>query len=73
MNKIEDWINDVLKEDLPKSIVAINFNLYQEKDNQYAMEMIGSSNFDLEDSDWVCDETYATRDRLFKWESKSTW
>lgn len=38
---------------------AVNFNLYENGNNQWSMELVGTSNFDAEYSDWACDEVFA--------------
>jgi shikimate kinase len=73
MENMERWIDNVLGEILPEQIVAINFNLYEDGNNQWSIEMVGTSSFDAGDSDWACDEVYHTRDKLQSWIQESDW
>jgi hypothetical protein len=59
------WIDKHLREDLPDDVVSINFNLYEGADNTYDIEIIGSDEFDEDNSDWVCSEVFTTRDDMF--------
>ncbi|MCR5792483.1 MAG: hypothetical protein K6G65_04885 [Lachnospiraceae bacterium] len=69
------WIENAFKNNIPTDVVAICFNLYEDGDNHWSMEMVGTANFDLEDSDWACDEVtdFGTRDNPFSWEEESDW
>lgn len=66
-NLLRDWILDIDREEiLPREIIALNFNIYNEvididrleDDNNWAyrIELIGSPRFDEEDEDWACDD-----------------
>lgn len=46
---------------------------YEDEDNQWSIEMVGTSSFDTGDSDWVCDEVFDTRDDLQTWTQESEW
>lgn len=70
---IEKWIDSVLENTLPEQVIAIAFNLYEDIDNQWSIEMVGTNSFDTEDADWVCDEVFNTRDELQSWTQKSKW
>ena len=54
--KIEKWIDKVLQQDFPDDVVAVMFNLYEDGDALYSMEVVGTESFDEEDEDWACDE-----------------
>lgn len=73
MKKIEEWIDAVLEGPLPEKVTAIAFNLYEDEDNQWSIEMVGTNRFDPEDSDWACDEVFDTRDDLQSWVQKANW
>ena len=46
MNKnIADWIDNVLDTDIPDNIVAFCFNLYEEWDGNWSMELVGTDWF----------------------------
>ncbi len=73
MDNIEKWIDDIFEDTIPGEVIAIAFNLYEDGDNHWSIEMIGSDSFDAEDSDWACDEVFDTRDDLQSWVKKATW
>ena len=50
------WIEATLSKDPACKIAAYNFNLY-EGTEAFAIELIGASEYDPEDSDWACDDT----------------
>ena len=60
-----NWIDKHLSNDLPNSIVAINFNLYEGSEKTFDVEIIGSDTFDEDDEDWACSEIFTTREDLF--------
>lgn len=67
------WMDDILSQEFPKDTVAICFNLYEEEENKWAVELIGTDEFDEEDDDWACDEIIAFRDNLFYFEMDADW
>ena len=76
MQNVADWINDILKDkDISANIVAFCFNLYEESDGSWAMELVGTERFDLEDEDWACNEAtdFGSRDNLYNWEMECEW
>lgn len=73
MKDIEKWIDSIFEKPLPDEIIAIAFNLYEDGDNQWSVEMIGSGSFDAEDPDWACDEVFDTRDNIQSWEQDAQW
>ncbi len=64
------WLDASLSGDLPSEIAAFGFNIYEDGDYRWALELIGSSWFDKDNSDWACDEVFTTRDTSFTWKSK---
>ncbi|MBD5137345.1 MAG: hypothetical protein HDT39_15565 [Lachnospiraceae bacterium] len=67
------WIDTVLEKDLPPETVAVAFNLYEDGDNNWSVELVGTSIFDANDEDWVCDEVFDTRDNPFEWNQDISW
>ena len=59
-----NWLEDALKK-LPGNVEAINFNLYDDGDNKWSVELVGSSTFDENNSDWACNEVYTTRENPY--------
>lgn len=76
MNKgIADWIDNVLNKEMPENIVAFCFNLYEEGDGKWSMELVGTDSFDLDNEDWACSEVtdFGSRDGLYVWDMECEW
>ena len=76
LNKTKDffeWLDLILKNELNSEIKAINFNLYEDTDNKWSVELVGTSSFDKDNDDWACDEVFTTRDQPFVIECESDW
>ena len=54
-----DWIDRSLSEPIDKSVIAFCFNLHE----PYGIELIGASEFDPENDDWACTETFEPSQR----------
>lgn len=72
-NGFDVWLDNILKNELPDDIEAICFNLYEDSENQWSAELVGTDSFDEEDSDWACDEVYSTREFPYVIKIKSDW
>ena len=76
LNKTKDffeWLDLILKNELNSEIKAINFNLYEDTDNKWSVELVGTFSFDRDNDDWACDEVFTTRDHPFEIECESDW
>lgn len=73
--RIEEWLNDVLDQEVPAETKAFCFNLYEDGENEWSMELIAAPSFDPEDDDWGCDELtdFGTRDIPLSWEKEAGW
>ncbi len=67
------WLDTVLRAELSKEIKAINFNLYEDADNKWSIELAGASEFDENDEDWACSEVFSTREHPFVITRESNW
>ena len=67
------WLDNVLSNSLPNEVVAINFNIYEDGNNKWSLELVGTSSFDENDSDWACDEVFTTRNNPFVITLESDW
>lgn len=74
-NEVANWLNDVLKQEIPEEVAAFCFNLYDDGDNAWSMELVGTERFDAEDEDWPCDEVtdFGTREGLLEWNKETQW
>ncbi len=54
---------------ISNEVIAFGFNLYDDGDFHWSMELIGTSEFDVDDEDWLCNEVtdFDTRDGPFQW------
>lgn len=75
-HKIETWLNDVLEHKAPPKIPpvirAFCFNLYEDSNDGWSMELVGTESFDPDDEDWACDEItdFGTREEPLSWEKR---
>ena len=56
LNKTKDffeWLDLILKNELNSEIKAINFNLYEDTDNKWSVELVGTFSFDKDNDDWA--------------------
>ena len=69
----EKWTNDALKDGVPQDVVALNFNLYEDGDDRWSVDVVGTLSFDKDCDDWACDETtdFNTREPPFAWQESS--
>ena len=68
-----EWLDLILKNELNSEIKAINFNLYEDTDNKWSVELVGTFSFDKDNDDWACDEVFDTRDNTLSWVQDTTW
>ena len=71
--EFEKWVASSLTAKLPKDVVALCFNLYDDGNGQWSVELVGTSSFDKDDSDWACNEVFDTRNNPLKWKYKGSW
>lgn len=67
-----EWLEDALKK-ISGDVEAINFNLYEDNGDKWSVELVGTSTFDENNSDWACNEVYTTRDNPYVLTKKSDW
>lgn len=73
--KISAWLDGVFDRSIPDGVVSVCFNLYEDGDNNWSLEVVGCSSFDSEDPDWACDEVtdFETREEPFTWTEEAIW
>lgn len=71
----EKWLDEILsnEKELSDDIVAFCFNLYEDADDKWSVELVGTGSFDKEDSDWPCYEVFTTRESPLTWKERMTW
>ena len=74
-NGVTNWIDNILDQEIPPEVVAFCFNLYEESDGSWAMELVGTEEFDAENEDWACNELtdFGSREHLYYWEMDCEW
>jgi hypothetical protein len=64
-NGFSKWLDGILEKKLPKTVIAINFNLYEGSEQTYDVQLVGSDNFDEDDPDWPCGAVYSSEEDLY--------
>lgn len=64
--QFEAWLGAALKQDIPAEVVAYAFNLFEYSSCDYGIELIGASEFDPSDGDWVCEEIWEPEPRMLE-------
>ena len=74
-NKVSEWIDGVLSDGVPDEAVAFCFNLYENDEYYWSMDLIGAGRFDPDDQDWACDEVtdFNSRESLFTFQAECEW
>ena len=72
-SELEKWLDGVMQMTIPNDVVAFCFNLYEDVNKNWTLEMIGASSFDKTDDDWACDEVFSTRNNPLTWYEDKEW
>lgn len=56
-----EWLDEQLDTEIPEEIIAFNINIYE---SPFSVEVVGSSEFDLDDDDWACNEDWIPKIRM---------
>ena len=74
-DEVSEWLDGVLETGISNEVTAFGFNLYDDGDYNWSMELIGTSEFDINNEDWLCNEVtdFDTRDNPFQWCKKAEW
>lgn len=61
------WLDSLLENnDMPDSTAAFCFNIYEEEDETYGVQLIASDEFDENDGgDWACSEVWSSEEDIF--------
>lgn len=72
---ISDWLDNVPLQEIPAEVAAFGFNLYEDADDYWSVELVGTDRFDPEDEDWMCFEVtdFGTRESCCTWHEAATW
>ena len=78
-DEVSEWLDNLLEDasetGIPDEVKAFGFNLYDDGDYNWSMELVGTSEFDADNEDWLCDEVtdFGTREEPFQWNRKAEW
>lgn len=65
-SSFKEWLDNLLKNnDMPADTKAFNFNLYDEGDEVFSVQLIASDRFDADDDDWACCEVWSSEEDVF--------
>lgn len=65
-NEFAKWLDDLLENnEIPENTIAFNFNLYEEEDATYGIQLIASDEYDEKDDDWACSEIWSSEEDIF--------
>lgn len=69
-NILENWIKDISdKETVLENIQALNFGIF-ESENGYTVYLTGSSEYDIKDDDWACNDDFIPNNRYLEFDQK---
>lgn len=71
--QFNQWADNTLSLTIPKEVVAFCFNIYDDGDNKWSIELVGAGSFDKNNSDWACDEVCVNRDNPLMWKCNESW
>ena len=67
------WLDRELSRPMPVGVVAYCINIYDDDRRRWSIELVGCASFDEHNSDWACDELYATRQNALCWRGDVHW
>ena len=67
------WLDEKLENGLPDKTAAVNFNIYEEENSGWTIQLIASDRFDAQDDEWACFEVYSSGEDLYYWEKEYSW
>ncbi len=69
----EEWLDRVMEENLPIEGAAVNFNIYEEEDGDWSVQLVSAPVYDEQDDDWCCDEVFTTGEDIYLWHHDGEW
>lgn len=71
--KFFEWLDWALSSKNIDKAVAYHFNIYEDGESIWSLELVGTSEFSATNSDWACAELFATRTHPFKITHGGSW
>ncbi len=73
-DSFKTWLDETwATSDIPEDAIALNFNIYEDGDNLWSVELVACNTFTPGDNDWAADEVFAARENPFEWEEETAW
>lgn len=63
------WLGRVLSKITKESIVAFCFNLYEEDDTAFSIQVVGCPSYDKQNDDWACNSAFSSKEDVFYFKS----
>ena len=70
--KLFEWLDNLIKLDLEKDVVALNFNIIQKKNHIWVVEMIYCTKYSKSDNKWTLEDTKKCS-LSFEFKMNSSW
>lgn len=67
------WLDSILHYGLPKDATAISYNLYDEKNNSWSLQLTATGGFDDYDYKLFFDEVFSSKNNIYTWQSVCSW
>lgn len=68
------WLDNAMSGGIPKESAAAYFCLYEEHgEHLWGVQLICTDDFNPDDDDWACYETFTTGEDLFRWDTDMEW
>lgn len=67
------WLDAVLDSNMPIEGVAVNFNIYDEGDNEWSIQLAMTGSYNEDDDEWACDEVFTSEEDIYTWSQESYW
>lgn len=67
------WLDSCFNEMIADEVIALNFNLYEKKNNNWTIELIGCTKFDESNTRWTLDDSYRLSSELFEFNLNYSW
>ena len=68
--EFQTWLEKQLEKPIPAEVIAFNFNLYEDDEEEFDVQIVGCSSYDADDSDWACDAIFSSEEDLFHFKSE---
>lgn len=71
--KFYEWLDKIFKDEISTDVIALNFNLYEKKNNNWAIELIGCTKYESNNTMWTINDCVKISEETFKFNLNYTW